>query len=252
MLFGPIVRIGGGPLSLILNPFLEKTFGANREPGIHFTYGWQLKQEVAKGWWIGVEGFGRTPDFEGEGGAHEHRIGPVLTHEIEIGGKRTFTVEAGVQFGLNDTTPDTAAKVQLTLTYSGGIGVCQEVHRPSRRNLAGWRMHLARRMLRESNVGIAELAARVGYKSEAAFSRAFGAPLVYRRRLGGMRRRGPALRSDVSNPREIQIGGNRTFDSERYDYRTAAKLQVALGHWGQPTEVTAAIGGSQCCRGGEE
>jgi hypothetical protein len=117
VLFGPIVRIGGGPLSLILNPFLEKTFGANREPGLHFTYGWQLKQEVAKGWWIGVEGFGRTPDFTGEAGAHEHRLGPVLTHEIEIGGKRTFTVEAGVQFGLNDTTPDTAAKVQLTLGY---------------------------------------------------------------------------------------------------------------------------------------
>lgn len=39
--------------------------------------------------------------------------------------------------------------------------------------LAGWRMHLARRLLRESNVGMAELASRVGYDSEAAFSRAF-------------------------------------------------------------------------------
>jgi AraC-like DNA-binding protein len=39
--------------------------------------------------------------------------------------------------------------------------------------LAGWRMHLARRLLRDSNIGIAQLAARVGYESEAAFSRAF-------------------------------------------------------------------------------
>lgn len=39
--------------------------------------------------------------------------------------------------------------------------------------LAGWRMQLARRLLRETNVGLAELAARVGYESEAAFSRAF-------------------------------------------------------------------------------
>jgi AraC family transcriptional regulator, alkane utilization regulator len=39
--------------------------------------------------------------------------------------------------------------------------------------LAGWRMHLARRLLRESNIGLAQLAARVGYESEAAFSRAF-------------------------------------------------------------------------------
>ena len=39
--------------------------------------------------------------------------------------------------------------------------------------LTDWRMHLARRLLRESNAGLAELAARVGYESEAAFSRAF-------------------------------------------------------------------------------
>lgn len=39
--------------------------------------------------------------------------------------------------------------------------------------LTGWRMHLARHMLRESGLNIAELAARVGYESEAAFSRAF-------------------------------------------------------------------------------
>ena len=37
--------------------------------------------------------------------------------EIEIGGKRTFTVEAGVQFGLNDATPAVAPKLQLTLQY---------------------------------------------------------------------------------------------------------------------------------------
>lgn len=39
--------------------------------------------------------------------------------------------------------------------------------------LAGWRMHLARSLLRESNIGIAQLALRVGYESETAFSRAF-------------------------------------------------------------------------------
>ncbi len=39
--------------------------------------------------------------------------------------------------------------------------------------LAGWRMHLARSLLRESNIGLAQLALRVGYESEAAFSRAF-------------------------------------------------------------------------------
>jgi AraC-like DNA-binding protein len=39
--------------------------------------------------------------------------------------------------------------------------------------LAGWRMHLARRELRDSRLGLAEISARVGYDSEASFSRAF-------------------------------------------------------------------------------
>jgi AraC family transcriptional regulator, alkane utilization regulator len=46
--------------------------------------------------------------------------------------------------------------------------------------LAGWRMHLARRLLRDSSLSLAEIASRVGYESEAAFNRAFsrlvGAP----------------------------------------------------------------------------
>jgi AraC family transcriptional regulator, alkane utilization regulator len=39
--------------------------------------------------------------------------------------------------------------------------------------LAGWRMHLARRLLRESTLSLTEIATRVGYDSEAAFNRAF-------------------------------------------------------------------------------
>jgi len=46
--------------------------------------------------------------------------------------------------------------------------------------LAGWRMHLARNLLRDSTLGVGEIAGRVGYDSEAAFNRAFrrlvGAP----------------------------------------------------------------------------
>lgn len=39
--------------------------------------------------------------------------------------------------------------------------------------LAGWRMRLARRMLREDGAAVAEVAARLGYTSESAFSTAF-------------------------------------------------------------------------------
>src|SRR5262249_40193732 len=41
------------------------------------------------------------------------------------------------------------------------------------RYLAGWRMQLAKRLLRESGQSIAMIANEVGYESEAAFNRAF-------------------------------------------------------------------------------
>jgi transcriptional regulator GlxA family with amidase domain len=39
--------------------------------------------------------------------------------------------------------------------------------------LAGWRMHLAQHLLQDSTLGVAEIAGRVGYDSDAAFNRAF-------------------------------------------------------------------------------
>ena len=54
------------------------------------------------------------------------------------------------------------------------------VGEPPMQYLAGWRMHLARHLLRESTLSIGAVASRVGYESEAAFNRAFrrlvGAP----------------------------------------------------------------------------
>lgn len=41
------------------------------------------------------------------------------------------------------------------------------------RYLTGWRMHVARDLLRSSDLGVAAIARRVGYDSEEAFSRAF-------------------------------------------------------------------------------
>jgi AraC family transcriptional regulator, alkane utilization regulator len=54
------------------------------------------------------------------------------------------------------------------------------VGEPPMQYLAAWRMHVARHLLRESTLGIGEIAERVGYDSDAAFNRAFrrlvGAP----------------------------------------------------------------------------
>jgi hypothetical protein len=115
--FGPIVRLGAGPTSLVLNPFFEKTFGRNAEEGLAFVYGWQIKHEMRKGMWLGLEGFGRLPDIDGAGGPDEHRIGPIATFEWQLADKRTLTFETGVQFGLTDATPDRALKFKLSYAY---------------------------------------------------------------------------------------------------------------------------------------
>jgi AraC-like DNA-binding protein len=47
------------------------------------------------------------------------------------------------------------------------------VGEPAMRYLARWRMHTALARLQEESVGLTELATRLGYQSEAAFSRAF-------------------------------------------------------------------------------
>lgn len=65
--------------------------------------------------------------------------------------------------------------------------------------LAGWRMHLARHLLRESALGIGEVAGRVGYESEAAFNRAFrrlvGSPPATWRQAKDSSKRGQAMRA---------------------------------------------------------
>jgi hypothetical protein len=117
VVFGPIVRLGAGDTSLILNPFLEQTFGRNRDEGIAFLYGWQLKHQVRSGFAVGIEGFGRVQDIGGGGGQDEHGVGPLLVFELPLADKRSLSFETGWLVGLNDTTPDHTIKFQLTYTY---------------------------------------------------------------------------------------------------------------------------------------
>jgi len=52
--------------------------------------------------------------------------------------------------------------------------------------VARWRMHVATQTLRNTNASLAQVAASVGYDSEAAFSRAFKKPSVRRRPRGAL------------------------------------------------------------------
>jgi AraC family transcriptional regulator, alkane utilization regulator len=59
------------------------------------------------------------------------------------------------------------------------------------RYLASWRMQLAKEMMRDGTRNIQDIAARVGYESEAAFNRAFkrttgSPPATWRRSAVGI------------------------------------------------------------------
>ena len=74
----------------------------------------------------------------------------------------------------------------------------QLVEEPPLTYLTRWRMQKASRLLETSQAGVAEIARRVGYDAEAAFSKAFkrwtgAAPGAYRRK-SELRSR-PELRS---------------------------------------------------------
>jgi AraC-like DNA-binding protein len=64
------------------------------------------------------------------------------------------------------------------------------IGQPPMRYLTRWRMQLARQRLRESRDTVAQIAFKVGYDSEAAFTRAFrrecgSPPAIWRRQAGG-------------------------------------------------------------------
>jgi AraC-like DNA-binding protein len=92
-------------------------------------------------------------------GLHDPQIARVL-RLIHAEPKRGWTVAAlGKEAGISRSA--------LAERFTALIG------ESPMRYLAGWRMQLAKRLLRESAQSVATIAAEVGYESEAAFNRAF-------------------------------------------------------------------------------
>ena len=140
-IFGPIVTGQVGKFSATINPFWEKTFGQNREPGMNFIWAWQARYEVMDKVKIGVEGYGVVPEVgarTAESGGVQHRIGPVLILETDLGhggGNGTAgrtgmrhagnghgngahaEIEMGVLFGTTDATADVTGKINMHLKF---------------------------------------------------------------------------------------------------------------------------------------
>lgn len=123
--FGPIIQFGDDKASLALNPFLQQTFGVNRDEGIAFAYGIMAKREIKDGAAIGIEAYGTIPDIGGGTPVafQEHRIGPVLYLETDLGAKRPggeaakASLDIGLFFGMTEATPDLTGKVKFGVTW---------------------------------------------------------------------------------------------------------------------------------------
>ena len=147
--FGPIVQFGTEKTSLTVNPLFARTFGQNRSPGVDFTYAWGVKHELREGFAVGIEGYGVIPNIGHSPGIdfQEHRIGPMIYLQRELGGRGgtavpakglsikdmtapmtggdagkdaggpKLNIEAGVLFGLTDGTQDIAFKLKGSITF---------------------------------------------------------------------------------------------------------------------------------------
>ena len=77
--------------------------------------------------------------------------------------------------------------------WLGALQDAQIVAEPAMQYVTRWRIHLALTWLREDDAALGEMAARLGYRSEAAFSRAFKRFMGVS--PGAARRSGDAARS---------------------------------------------------------
>lgn len=133
--FGPIISYFDGPISVILNPFLEKTFGQNKEEGIALTYAWRSTYQIVEKFSIGLEGYGFVENLGNSPALNDqvHRVGPVLyfghvhgnpenhsspyhhEHSLQSDHEHSDSIgelsaDLGVLFGLTENTSDIALK----------------------------------------------------------------------------------------------------------------------------------------------
>lgn len=143
VVFGPIFSFSSGPLALVLNPFLEKSFGENREEGIAFAYAARLTYEIGAKLHVGLEAYGEVENLGHAPAVRDqiHRIGPVVylgtlhgahahsaahdAHRAHLAQHQArgghdpgeWYAEVGLLLGLTEATPDAALKFNLGLDF---------------------------------------------------------------------------------------------------------------------------------------
>ena len=110
----------------------------------------------------------------------------------------------------------------------------QLVGEPAMHYAARWKMHAAQMWLQEGDVTLTEVASRLGYESEAAFSRAFKqfigvSPGAARRREPPLRTRALAAPSGEGVGRRHREGIDRRASAPRDDGRARRDARRAIG-----------------------
>jgi hypothetical protein len=108
------------PITVRLNPILEKELGAHAEEGLEFDYAWQARWRLHPMFEPGIEGFGSIGEINNTNAPdrQRHQIGPAVFGEVELAGFGEIEYEFGYQFGLTDEgSPDGAVKWLLEYEY---------------------------------------------------------------------------------------------------------------------------------------
>lgn len=117
LVFGPIAKLStpGGKGWLTINPNFEDQFGRNAGPGLNILYGWQARWRLDENLAIGVDGFGKVPDFTHSPLVQDqdHRIGPAVATQFKVAGDRTITVDTALLVGLTETSPELSLKFNV-------------------------------------------------------------------------------------------------------------------------------------------
>ncbi len=115
VVFGPLFAWKHHRATFAVNPLFEQTFGRNRVDGTAFAYAWQVKVDVREGFALGLEGYGTIENIGNPppGEEQEHRVGPVAYSEIDLGHGVKIEPSLGVLFGLTESTPDVAVKLNI-------------------------------------------------------------------------------------------------------------------------------------------
>ena len=120
------------------------------------------------------------------------------------------------------------------------------VDEPAMRYLARWRMHVALDRLREEGVTVGELAGRLGYQSEAAFSRAFKRIVGSPPGAGAAPAAGGGLTPAAGQARRLSPRGVRQFPRRRGPGPGApgapGALPVCAATWRRPSPCSRPAG----------